>query len=206
MAITRESEIDTLDGVHFPMAAQTDDDFLVGREGGQRARSRLEREMQTHRAAEDPVAIDFAGIRGMTVPFAREFFVPLLSPRLGGYYDEHPVLVVNAGEDVAETLHVVLADSALAVLSLAGEHDGALLGGERSLRDAMRVAQSLGEFTANELAAELGVSAQAVNNRLKQLVRIGALVRVPVVLPAGGREFRYRLPSTTAPEPHGNTT
>jgi hypothetical protein len=201
MAFTSPAEIDTLDGVRFSMADQTPDDFLVGRESGQRARSLLEQEMQTHRFSEDPVAIDFEGVRGMTVPFAHEFFVPLLGGRLAGYHDEHPVFVINAVEDVASTLEAVLRSSDLAVLSLQG-YAGPLLGGEPALQKAMAIAQRLQDFTANDLATELGVSAQAVNNRLKQLVRIGALLRVPVVLAAGGREFRYRLPgaATQAPQ------
>jgi hypothetical protein len=196
MAFTSSAEIDTLAGVRFLMADQTPDDLLVGRESGQRARSLLEQEMHTHRLAEDPVAIDFDGVRGMTVPFAHEFFVPLLGGRLAGYYDEHPVFVINAVEDVASTLEIVLRNSDLAVLSLHG-YAGPLLGGEPALQQAMKIAQRLEDFTANDLSAELGVSAQAANNRLKQLVRIGALLRVPVVLAAGGREYRYQLPGAT---------
>lgn len=203
MAFTTPSEIDTLDGVRFPMADQTDDDILVGRELGQRARSLLEREMQTHRFTEEPVAIDFGGIRGMTVPFAREFFVPLLGGRLRGYYDEHPVVVMNAVEDVAETLEVVLFASDLAVLSLQAGRASSLLGGEPALQEAMTAAEELHEFTANDIAGKLGLSAQAANNRLKQLVRIGALIRVPVVLAAGGREYSYRLPTTGAASRQG---
>ena len=117
MAFSNSRETDTLAAVHFSMADHAEDSkILIGREPGQRARSFLEREIDTHRFSQEPVAIDFQGVRGMTVPFADAFFVPLLSGHLQGYYEEHPVLVVNAIDDVYETLEAVLINRDLAVL------------------------------------------------------------------------------------------
>jgi hypothetical protein len=195
MAFSDSRESDTLAAVHFPMADHAEDSkILLGRELGQRVRSSLEREIDTHRFTEEPVAIDFAGVRGMTVPFADAFFVPLLSGRLQGYYEEHPVLVINATDDVYETLEAVLVKRNLAVLAVERDRGGALLGGEPALRETMRAAAELAEFTANELADKLGLTVQATNNRLKQLLQIGALVRTALVPPGGGREYRYRVP------------
>jgi hypothetical protein len=199
MAFSEPRETDTLATVRFSMAHHADGEILIGREAGQRARSALEREIDTHRSSEEPVAIDFGDVRGMTVPFAAAFFVPLLSGRLRGYYEEHPVLVINAADDVSETLEAVLMARDLAVLAVQPDHSGSLLGGEPALRETMREAAKLTEFTASELAERLGLTAQATNNRLKQLVRIGALVRVSMVPAGGGREYRYRIPFSGPP-------
>jgi hypothetical protein len=196
MAFRDSNEGDTLAPVHFPMADHAEGNVLIGRAPGQRARSSLEYAIDSHRSADEPVAIDFQGVRGMTVPFADAFFVPLLSGRLRGYYEHHPVLVINATDDVSETLEAVLVNRDLAILSMESDRGGSLLGGEPALQEAMRVAAELGDFTASDLGERLGLSAQAANNRLKQLLRIGALVRVAVVPPGGGREYRYRVPTT----------
>jgi hypothetical protein len=197
MAFSYPRESDTLAAVHFNMADHAEDrTILLGREAGQRARSSLEREIDTHPFTQEPVAIDFQGVRGMTVPFADAFFVPLLSGRLQGYYEDHPVLVINAIDDVYETLEAVLDRRDLAILAVLRDRGGSLLGGEPALRETMREAAEIGEFTANQLAETLGLTVQATNNRLKQLVRIGALVRSAFAPPGGGREYRYRVPDT----------
>jgi predicted transcriptional regulator len=41
-----------------------------------------------------------------------------------------------------------------------------------------------------------------MNNRLKALVRMGALRRVPVVVPGGGREYMYRLSAVHSAKAH----
>jgi predicted ArsR family transcriptional regulator len=82
----------------------------------------------------------------------------------------------------------------MGVISVHGERGDELLGGEPALRDTIAAATRLGvKFSASELGLELGVSPQAMNNRLKALVRMGALVREAVVVPGGGREFAYRV-------------
>jgi hypothetical protein len=202
MAFSNSGETDTLAGVRFSMAEHAEASrILIGREPGQLARSSLEREIHSHRFTEEPVAIDFDGVRGMTVPFADAFFVPLLSGRLQGYYGEHPVLVINAADDVYETLEAVLINRDLAVLAIEPERGGSLVGGEPALRETMRAAAELDDFTASQLAEKLGLTVQATNNRLKQLVRIGALARVAIVPAGGGREYRYRVPSTSGTGP-----
>jgi hypothetical protein len=136
----------------------------------------------------------------MSLPFAVSFFVPLLSAGLHGYYDEHPIVVFGANEDVAETVDVVMRMHNMGVISQGRERDTELLGGEPSLKTAIAVATKLGRFSAAELGVELGISPQAANNRLKALVQMGALVRVAVVVPGGGREFAYQVPTVTPTE------
>lgn len=197
MAFTPIAESDTLAAVNFAMATYVESDgpFLMGRSQGQVARSDLERALFAQQVGEEPVCIDFEGVKGMSVPFADEFFVPLLSPRVVvGYYDEHPVVVLNAEPDVADTLEAVMRQTNLAVVALYRSPEAKLLGGEPSLQETLRAAASMEEFSAHQLGEQLGLSAPAANNRLKQLVQLGALVRVPFVPARGGREYRYRVP------------
>jgi hypothetical protein len=202
MAFTLPTEGDTLETVRFAMRDWLGHDgpFLLGRDEGQQARARLERELLAQRTGEEPIAIDFADVKGMSVPFAHAFFVPLLSSRaISGYYGEHPIIVINAAPDVSETLEAVMRQTNLAVVALQNEPNAELLGGEPSLRETLHAAATMKEFSAQEIGKRLGLTAPAVNNRLKQLVQIGALVRTQLAPARGGREYRYKVPRPTAP-------
>jgi hypothetical protein len=196
MAFTELPEAATLGRVHFHLSRYAPDGpFLMGRENGQEARLELERSLGGQRVGDEPIALDFSGIDGMSVPFADAFFVPLLSPRIvSGYREEHPVVVLAAKPDVAETLAAVMQQNNLAVVALQSQPEAELLGGDPSLRETLRVVAGMGEFSANDLGEKLGLSSPAANNRLKQLVQIGALLRVPFIPAKGGREYRYRIP------------
>jgi DNA-binding transcriptional ArsR family regulator len=199
MVFTQPREPATLGVVRFRMLNYTNGDgVLIGRDEGEAARSALEAEIRANRSADAPVGIDLRGIRVMSVPFADGFFVPLLSGWLAGYYDEHPILLFGADEDVAETIAAALRLRDLAILSVgetASEAD--LLGGEPSLQETIKVAARLGHFKVSELADALSLTPQAANNRLKALVRMGALSRMPLAREGGGREFEYRAPRPT---------
>jgi hypothetical protein len=206
MVFTRTPESDTLVAVHFDLAAWDDgagDGVLTGRAQGEVARAALEAAIRAHPSVGEPVAIDLRRVRAMSVPFADGFFVPLLSSWLAGYYDDHPILVFGAKDDVSETIAAVMRMRNVAILSIEMQSGIDLLGGEPSLRETIRLASRLGKFSATDLGHELGITPQAANNRLKALVRLGALVRVPVVRPEGGREFEYQVPSSALPEKPG---
>jgi hypothetical protein len=64
----------------------------------------------------------------------------------------------------------------------------------RLLDETIKLAQELRNFSALQIAGELGLSQQAANNRLKELVRNGALVRRRIVPERGGKEFLYAVP------------
>jgi len=198
MAFTSPPEAATLGVMHFRLSDWADDGVLVGRTEADRARSAVQAQLLAHRSGSDPVGIDARDIKTMSFPFADSFFTPLLSGWLAGYYDEHPIVVFGANEDVAETIDAALRLRSMGVISVSPETEATLLGGEPALRDTIAVAAKLGKFSATRLGVELGVTPQAANNRLKALVRMGALVRVPVVVPGGGREFEYHV-SDVAP-------
>jgi DNA-binding transcriptional ArsR family regulator len=167
---------------------------LIGRAEGDRARHSIEAAVAKHCDDGQAVALDFAGIRALTVSFADACVGQLLSGRMHGYYETHPFLVLNGNEEVRDTLAVALERRRLVVLSLS-DAGAELLGAQPEMNATIQAAQRLGRFRVGQLAAKLGVSPQAANNRLKALVRSGALERERVVPAGGGKEFEYFLPS-----------
>jgi hypothetical protein len=142
------------------------------------------------------VVLDFRGVRVATVTFVDECIGVLLANHATRYYGNHPILAVKANEDVRETIAVTLANRKLALLHLMDPPE--LLGGDEILNQTLSKAWNLGKFTAGDLAGNMGLSPQAVNNRLKALVRRGALRRALVVPSGGGKEFVYAIPEGKA--------
>lgn len=198
MAINITPEPATVDVVHFSLSDWTGPDgLLASREQGEAARSALQRELLAN-PPNAPVGIDATGVEAISFPFADSFFGPLLSGWLTGYYDEHPIVVFGANRPVAETIDAALKLRNMGVVLRHRESNSELLGGEPALRETIGAAARLGgKFSASQLGVELGVTPQAMNNRLKALVRMGALVREAVVVPGGGREFAYRVSDVT---------
>lgn len=185
--------------VHFVLADRVGDDgVLVGRERGDELRHELEREIRRidTRSPVHPIAVDFTGVRSVSVPFAEALLVPLLAGRVAGYYEAHPFVVVTAGEDVTETLAAALERHNLSVLGVIADRTD-LLGGEAGLRETVRTASELGEFSVADLAKALDVSQQTANERLRALHRIGAVTRRRTTPRRGGREFVYAVPRGT---------
>jgi STAS-like domain of unknown function (DUF4325) len=169
------------------------DQLLIGRTHGDQARHQIERKIAGLTDDGQVVALDFSGIKAVTVSFADGCLGQLLSGRLAGYYESHPFLVLNANEDVRDTLAATLERRGLLVLSLAKDR-AEVLGDDRELNATMQAAHRLGRFRVNDLAKLLEVSPQAVNNRLKVLLRSGALGRTRTVPVGGGKEFEYFVP------------
>lgn len=172
-------------------------DLLIGRPKAEQARAALERELR-NLAADDAVGLDFRGVKAITVSFTEAFFVPLLGQWATGYHENHPLVVFGANAEVRDTLEAVLRLRHLAVLAVNADDEAALLGGEQGLRETAHVAYALGEFAAADIADRLGLSLQAANNRLKELVQRGALARLPGFAPSGGRQYRYRVPGPSS--------
>jgi hypothetical protein len=166
-------------------------DVLDTRRSAAKVRAGIEREVLSTSDG-DVLVLDFKGVRAITVPFADECIGLLLAGRLTGYHGSHPVLAVNANEDVRDTLSLTLATRRLGLLHVAEPLE--LLGGDDLLNDTLSEAWAMGQFTASELAERLRVSPQAANNRLKALVSRGALRRALIVPSGGGKEFVYTVP------------
>jgi hypothetical protein len=196
MAFTINRESDTVGQMQHPMRryAKGDDGVLIRRSVGERARQDVERAIRDL-AQGSPIALDFIGVRSVSVPFADALLVPLVSNRMTGYYEDHPLIVVHASEDVAETLGATLERRGLFIL---GVPPPRLLGGQATLGETLQIAQRISPFSVLDLARELDITQQAANNRVKLLLNSGALVRSRIVPLRGGREFVYEVPSLGA--------
>lgn len=177
--------------LRFPLSEDYEA-VLTGRENAERARVAVERAIREQSPA-TPCALDFSGIEAISAPFVDEFLGKLLSGHLAGYYEDHPLLALNADPDVRETINVVLRARGLSMLYVS-DSEVSLLGGERRLEETLQAAAGLGRFRASQLAEVLGLTPQAANNRLKTLLRQGALLRARVVREGGGKEFEYEVP------------
>jgi hypothetical protein len=142
---------------------------------------------------DDPIGLDFAGVRAISIPFANESVCQLLAGWRGGYHAEHPLVVTDADREVRATLAGALRLHRLSVLAVADDQVE-LLGGDAILTETIEVARALGEFRVHDLAEHLNLKAPAANNRLRLLMRSGALIRTRSVPIGGGKEFLYRVP------------
>lgn len=162
--------------------------MLASREDATKVRGSIEREIAGQPPG-TPIELDFGGVVAVTVTFADECLGRLLSTRLAGFDEDHPLFVTSANEVVRETIAAALRPRRLQLLSFNGGVE--LLGGDDVLRETIEQAFELKAFSVNEIASKLGLTAQAANNRLAHLVRVGALTRERVLPSRGGREFRY---------------
>lgn len=167
---------------------------LATREAGEQARRDIEREINA--VGENiVVAIDFAGVDAITIPYADACLARLMSGKVSGFYENHPLVLTNANDDVRETIGAALNQRHLVALCLAPSGAPDLLGGDRMLENTIRAAAELEDpFSVSQLAKKMDLSPQAANNRLRQLTKVGALQRERINPAHGGREFRYRVP------------
>jgi hypothetical protein len=196
MAITNSREIgDTGVGVKIGMEKFGDDGVLSGAERGTQASAAIERAIEQLRD-DQPVVLDFSGVRAVSVPFVDASIGRLLSGRVAGYYDANPMVIYGANFDVRQTIDASLRLHRL--YALAVSDDGAeLLGADEVLATTLREAATLESFNVHQLADRLALTPQAANNRLRTLLRSGALQRERATPQRGrgGREFRYRIPA-----------
>jgi STAS-like domain of unknown function (DUF4325) len=178
----------------FPHAP---DGVLSTRGKGQQVRESIERATAVVTPGH-PIALDFSGVQVVSVPFADECIGRLLSGRHAGYYEDHPFLLLNANEDVRETIAATLRLRHLIALAFSEEGAPDLLGADEVLEQTSRVAAELGAFRVNELADRLQLTPQAANNPLRTLLRGGAVRRERVFQSRGGREFEYEVPDSSA--------
>jgi hypothetical protein len=196
MANTIDRETVTLRVMKVSMREyESSEGVLAGREAGERARRDIERRLRKVHAHE-VVALDFTSISVISFPFADACLGRLLSGKVGGFYEEHPLVLWHADEEVRETIAAALKLRHLVALSLSADGPQ-LLGADEVLMETMGAAVALRDFSVLELADRLNLSPQAANNRLRALTRSGALHRQRVNPRHGGREFRYRVPDAT---------
>jgi hypothetical protein len=147
---------------------------------------------------DQPVVLDFTDVRAVSVPFIDASLGRLLSGRAAGYYETHSMVIYGGTVDVRQTIDAALRLHHLYALALGGPLGAQLLGADELLATTLREAVRLRSFNVHELAQQLDLTPQAANNRLRLLLRSGAVQRERAKPERGhgGREFRYRIPAS----------
>lgn len=169
---------------------------LATRESGAQALAAIERAIAAQ-PPNEPIALSFNEVEDITAAFADACVSRLISGYAAGFHEDHPIFAVDATDEVRDGLSTVLANRGLVLLCLSDEGP-TLLGAPEYLRETMVVADELREFSVAELAERLDLSVPAANNRLKQLLRSGAVSRSRVTPKRGGNEFHYSVPRQEA--------
>jgi len=165
---------------------------------GQDGRNRLDDLLADRRGVD--LLIDFAGVVVMNLSFADEFLAKFLISHDFATQGT-TVKVVGLTPENRYTVEVCVERRETQVVAM--QEDGTLvLLGEPILADTFERALRLGSFKANDLAANMALTAQNANNRLKRLTGCGALRRTQATGSArGGKEFVYEVLSVAAPDP-----
>ena len=162
--------------------------FLATRGKGRAAREELEDRIKQIHA--DGVLIDFTHVEAMTISFADEFLGRFYASLAAGDVLVEAVVLLGLNEENLETVRICLERRELAAAAVIDGHP-ALLSALEYLVETYDRALGRGTFSALDLSAELGISPQNVNNRLKRLVEAGAIQRRRVTSDRGGKEFAY---------------
>jgi DNA-binding transcriptional ArsR family regulator len=165
---------------------------------GQQYRQQLEQLLATV-PADETIIISFEAIEAMTGSFTDEFLGKLLVAKAAGLTGRAPIILTCLTEETAEEVDLCLERRKI-VAAWNNECVLSLLGGDPTLKQTFAAGAQRGEFRASDLATDLKTTQQNVNNRLKRLTDAGVLLRDRQDPAAGGREFRYRIP--TVPVPH----
>jgi hypothetical protein len=165
--------------------------FLATRERGRQVRGEIEAKLSQISVAHT-LALDFGGVDGLTVSFGDECVAKLVLGRAGGDFADRGLVIEGTNEDVRETLETVLARRKVAAVAISQAGKAEVLGEVGLLAETFKAALKLENFRASDLAAQLSITPQAANNRLRLLVASGAVVRERTVPEGGGKEFGYR--------------
>ncbi len=172
--------------------------YFATRERGAKVRAEIEAALKGVSGSE-PLVLDFDRVQMISFSFADEVVGKLVTDRSIGELGERPILVVNAVDEVVHPMASSMERRRL-VVACRQLDDIHLIGAPGHVQSTFEAAAAREEFRTTELAAELGITVQALNNRLKSLLAAGVLVRHEAIARTGGREYIYRvaLPSLDA--------
>lgn len=156
---------------------------LSTRERGHEAAEELQRAL-----ADSSVVLNFSGVEVASASFLDEVLSRLRGLLAGA--DSKMVVVIEANEDVSETLELVLSRRKMALASLEHGHVK-LLGGSQQLNATLAAASELQTFKAPELAERLKLKLPNLHQRLKALTDAGAVAREPDPTAASGLRYDY---------------
>lgn len=159
------------------------------RDNGAAAREQLTQVARSG-TTDDTVVIDLSVVQAMTYSFADEFLGKFLGVR-DDLAEGPGVVLTGLAEDPLETTHLVLERRTLAAV-LRDPGGPRLLTREAHLVATFERSLMMDEFRATDMAEQLGITAQNVNNRLKRLASVGALRRRRNSAERGGKEYTYQ--------------
>lgn len=159
---------------------------------GQDGRNRLDDLIEGRFGVE--LLVDFAGVEVMNLSFADEFLGKLLTSHDFGA-EGTTVKLIGLTEDNRYSVGVCVERRETQVVVVDGDGKVALLG-DAMLAETLERALRLGSFKANDLAADMALTSQNANNRLRRLARCGALLKTQATGSSrGGKEFVYEVTS-----------
>jgi DNA-binding transcriptional ArsR family regulator len=163
--------------------------FFATRSLGRDGRDRLDDLVENGKDLD--LAIDFTGVEAMTFSFVDELLGRFVSS-FNGTTSNATLAVTGLDPENLFAVTVCIERRGAVIAHATDASDLELLGGDDLVGETFAQAVSLGEFTAGELAANLGISAQNANNRLKKLAESGAVrKRRSSGNGRGGKEFVY---------------
>lgn len=169
--------------------------FLATRDTGSKVRDELEREARNVGDGET-ILVSFDDVEAVTISFADEFIGRLFAARASGDLPEVAIVITNLNHEVREALAICLERRGVAAVATKGRKLE-LLTADEYLKATFAAAMRRKKFRAGDMASDLGITPQSANNRLKKLVEFGALTRKRTAPTGGGKEFIYRIPSTS---------
>lgn len=141
---------------------------------------------------DEPLLFDFEGVQLISFSFADEVVGRLVQDRAAGEIGERAIVVLNASDEIVHPIRSSMERRKL-IVTHATSQGVEMVGAAEHVQATFEAAQRKGKFRTAELAAELGISVPALNNRLKPLLAAGVLARQPSIPRAGGREYAYRV-------------
>ena len=149
------------------------------------------RELRDALAAAPGLVLSFDEVEVASPPFLDEVLSSIHASLYGGEANKL-LVIVGLNEDVKESFQLVLEHRKLALATLQ-DNQIELLGGSRQLRETLKEAQAMGQFSAPELAERLEIKLPAMHQRLQALLETGAVARSRESAAERGRHA-YRAP------------
>lgn len=137
------------------------------------------------------VTLDFEGLARVDSSWCREAVCALVN----NFRGRVAFLVAGTNKIIEENLDTALLKQGMSMLCRRGEGEFVILGAalKPHLIETLEIAEARKEVTTTDLCRRMPkLSLQNCNNRLRQLVEIGLLIRMESAAVTGGKEFVYR--------------
>ena len=177
----------------FFLKRESQAENLFTMEQGQHINERIRQELRDLPSS-GLLVLDFLEIQHVTLTCLRQI-LKIFHERDREEFAEKDLLIRrgNANSELKEILGVVAKEESLALLYCDAKGNWEILGHlTHALSVTLKVVQKLGRATSDQVSEQLGLRLSAASNRLRQLYRMGLVVRSEESLPlTGGRRFVY---------------